>query len=202
VVDDASHDDSAARAARHPGVRVLAGGGGTVPGGPAAARNVALAATSGRFVAPLDADDRWPAGRLVRLLGYLDSHPGCGVVVGHQEVVLEAGVGRPTWVDEPADWIPFDARVGLGPQIQPLAMLARRSVFDLVGGFDPDLEVCEDLDWFVRAVEAGVVVDVIDDVVVQRRIHHHNLSHDRDRMNRGALAVLRRKIERGRHRLR
>ena len=81
-----------------------------------------------------------------------------------------------------------------------MSMVARREVFSRVGFFDPGLGVCEDLDWYVRAAEAGVVIDLLDDVVLERRIHERNLSHDQEAMTRGALAVLRRKLERSRRR--
>ena len=196
VVDDGSTDGSGAVAARRAGVSVLR----QDPAGPAAARNLGLCRTTGRFVAFLDADDRWPAGRLHRMLDHLRSPPGTGVVLGRQVPLLEPGVERPDWFDEPAEWIPLPLRTGLAPQVPAMSMVARREVFARVGFFDPGLGVCEDLDWYVRAAEAGVVIDLLDDVVLERRIHERNLSHDQEAMTRGALAVLRRKLERSRRR--
>ena len=111
VVDDGSTDGSGAVAARRAGVSVLR----QDPAGPAAARNLGLCRTTGRFVAFLDADDRWPAGRLHRMLDHLRSRPGTGVVLGRQVPLLETGVERPDWFDEPAEWIPLPLRTGLAP---------------------------------------------------------------------------------------
>ena len=69
VVDDGSHDgtlDVANRfARRHRNVHVLQG---LVNHGPGYARNVAIDASSGNWIALLDADDRWSPDRLQTLI--------------------------------------------------------------------------------------------------------------------------------------
>lgn len=67
VVDDGSTDDTARlvsdAARRDPRIRLLRGAGE----GAGAARNRAIAAARGAWIAPLDADDRFRPGRLARL---------------------------------------------------------------------------------------------------------------------------------------
>ena len=69
VVDDASADGTAAvaaaYAARDRRVRPIRA---RTNGGPARARNLALDACRGEWIAPLDADDRFAPGRLARLI--------------------------------------------------------------------------------------------------------------------------------------
>lgn len=80
VVDDCSTDGTGARAdalaAAHPQVRVL-----SQPrnGGPAAARNAALAVATGEWVAVLDADDTFRPGRLAALID-LGDRTGADIV--------------------------------------------------------------------------------------------------------------------------
>lgn len=87
VSDDASEDDTAAVAARlasqDPRVVVV---GSTVNRGPSAARNRAIAVARGRWVAVLDADDAFAAGRLARLTAFGEVHAADVVLDNLQEV--------------------------------------------------------------------------------------------------------------------
>ncbi len=78
VVDDASLDDTAERVARYAAadlrIRLIRQ---ERNGGPARARNIALRAARGRWIAVLDADDAWAPARLRRLL---DASTGCDLV--------------------------------------------------------------------------------------------------------------------------
>ena len=80
IVDDASTDDTAAIAlafsAQDPRIRVIRL---AENGGAAAARNRALEACSGRFVAYLDADDLWKPEKLQKQVAFmLQNHAACG----------------------------------------------------------------------------------------------------------------------------
>jgi succinoglycan biosynthesis protein ExoU len=73
VVDDGSTDETAARAlACDDGSGRLTVHRLATSGGPAQARNLAIALTDAPWIAPLDADDFLLAGRLARLLDYAD----------------------------------------------------------------------------------------------------------------------------------
>ena len=72
IVEDASGDDTAtvaaALAAADPRIRLLVQ---PVNGGPAPARNRAIAAARGRFIAFLDADDLWLPEKLARQIAFM-----------------------------------------------------------------------------------------------------------------------------------
>jgi teichuronic acid biosynthesis glycosyltransferase TuaG len=72
IVDDCSPDDTCAKvdqqAARDPRVRLIRQ---TRNGGPAAARNLALAQATGRYIAFLDSDDLWMPHKLTRQLAFM-----------------------------------------------------------------------------------------------------------------------------------
>jgi succinoglycan biosynthesis protein ExoU len=63
-----------------------------VSGGPAAARNLAMAMTNAPWICPLDADDFFQAGRLGRLLAYAD---GCDFVADDLLMVTEGAENQP-----------------------------------------------------------------------------------------------------------
>jgi succinoglycan biosynthesis protein ExoO len=84
VVDDASRDQTGAvvaeLAATHPEIKLIAL---ERNGGPAHARNTALAAARGDWVAVLDADDAWKPNRLERLLA-IATETGADFVADNQ----------------------------------------------------------------------------------------------------------------------
>jgi GT2 family glycosyltransferase len=63
-------------------------------------------------------------------------------------------------------------------------MLARKSVFDSVGLFDEELRRFEDTDWFLRARDSGVKMELMPDVLVRRRFHAGNVTRTDHRASR------------------
>jgi glycosyltransferase involved in cell wall biosynthesis len=164
VLDDGSTDSSAEIARSYP-VRYLH----QENAGIAAARNAAIAAANGEIVAFLDADDVWLPGTLAKRVRHLVAHPEVGYVVGKMDVFLETGNERPEWIaskflDEPQNGL-----------LQ--TFVARREVFDRVGGFDTKFAISEDMDWFARAKDGGVRGDMLDDVCARYRLHSESTTH-------------------------
>src|SRR6266571_5872710 len=80
VCDDGSTDRTPEILAGHPELHTIR----QANAGPAAARNAAIAASSGELLAIFDADDLWPPTRLALQAGYLAAHPDVGCVLGRQ----------------------------------------------------------------------------------------------------------------------
>lgn len=57
--------------------------------------------------------------------------------------------------------------------------MARRSLFDQLGGFDTDLRHANKTAWFLRARDRGAVGEEIDEILVRRRLHSENQSQQR-----------------------
>jgi len=155
VVDDGSSD----------GTRdVLRGFGeairwvGQEPSGTAVALNRGVGLARGPFLAFLDADDLWTPRKLELQMAALKADPGLDLVFGQVRQFRdgERGGERPV------------------PGLSKGAMLIRREAFDRVGPFDTSWRVGDFVDWYARATEAGLVSEVLPEVVMLRRIHAGN----------------------------
>lgn len=115
------------------------------------ARNAAMAAASGDFIAFLDDDDVWLPGHIESHLAHLDSHPDHDAVFG-QAIYTDhelKPISAP-WPTNPGSGDDLLRRLlsGLFPQIG--TVVARRSVIDSIGYFDTELIGGQDLDWQLR----------------------------------------------------
>lgn len=169
LVDEGSEDDSAAVAealvAAAPSVRSL-----PQPHlGLAAARNRGVSLARGRFLLHLDSDDILIPGSLAVLMNALSADPDADLVTG-----LSLAFVSPEIPPEQA------ARYDLpkGPQLGglPGTSIVRAAFAERVGPQDVSLAHSSDLDWMIRAKEAGAKVLVLPDVVLRRRIHGRNFS--------------------------
>lgn len=162
VVDDGSTDSSASIASAF-GARVL-----SQPNrGPSAARNLGLRACSGGLIAPLDADDLWQPEFLEVLSAYLGTTAEAEIAHCRHIHFLTPGMERPSWCDQELLDEP-SAGVLMG------SWIARRSVFERVGLFDESFRLSEDIDWLVRASDAGVAMILVPDLLFLRRVHGSN----------------------------
>jgi glycosyltransferase involved in cell wall biosynthesis len=175
VVDDGSTDATArivsAIAAADPRLRLIR----QRNRGVAAARNLALRASSGEFVAPMDADDLWAPAKLERMVGRL------------QQAGQQAGFAYCWWAVIDAGGNVLDRSPHWREEGRVLARLAevnfagsasvpvfRRACLLQLGGYDTRLrdlaaQGCEDWDLLLRIAEHHGVVCVPEVLVAYRR---------------------------------
>jgi glycosyltransferase involved in cell wall biosynthesis len=170
VVDDASTDDTAAKA-RAAGARVLALAAGTNTGNPALARNRGAAHSSGDPIVFLDADCTPQPQWLDRLLR---AHAAGADVVGGS---LDMPPGLPAMArcDYYCGWYHVHSRRKAGdvPNHPPGNLSVRRDVFTRSGGFTEQQPIAyahEELAWQAEVRRAGGRI-VFEPTAI---VHHSN----------------------------
>ena len=191
LVDGQSSDRTAEIAQSYSGMRYV-----LQPDlGIANARNQAIRLATGDFVAFLDADDIWTPDKLEVQLGFMLANPKLQYSTTLLRLFYEPGTpARHGFRDE-----------GFADGIEgrfPGTMLARRSVFEQVGPFDPAFSVAFEVDWFARAQDAGVPAGLVEQVLLHKRIHADNNAARRGTFRREWFDVMRRSLARKRLQIR
>ena len=160
VVDDGSTDQTADVVRAFPRVQLVQ----QTHAGAGPARNRGVAACHEPVLAFLDADDIWQRDKLEHQLACLAT-PDVGAVFGLVENFVS-----PDRADELAH---LDREPRSQPGLCPSALLVRRETFDRVGPFAAG-ELADWVDWYLRLVDVGTTIEMVDRVVARRRIHGAN----------------------------
>jgi glycosyltransferase involved in cell wall biosynthesis len=194
VVDDGSSDGTAAIAAGFGArVRVLK----QARRGVSAARNAAIDAGDGEFIAFLDADDRWHPEKISRQLALLRDHPDCGVVHTAVAYIDESGhaIERP-FGPAPAVIAHGDCLGDLLARntITTSTVLVQRAILGH-DRFSPDLQTGEDWEvWLCLARRTRF--GYLDERLTEYRVHGNNTTRSLDLALAGRLAVAERMLAR------
>jgi Predicted glycosyltransferases len=163
VLDGQSADRTVEIAASFPKVKVVPQQGNSI----ARAYNQGIALVSTDLVAFNSHDDIWEKRKLELQLQLLADKP---------ELQMVAGLAR-HFLDAECKNVPSGFRKELlEPHVAfvPESLLARKTVFDVVGPFDDQLETAEDVDWFCRARDLKIPSGVVSEVILRKRIHSSN----------------------------
>lgn len=194
VCDDGSTDDLAGALEPYRGQLTLLH---KEHGGVAGARNVAMRAATGDFVAVLDADNRFLPGYLAALTELAVARPDLDILTTDAFLELD-GQAYCRWYRGKARFITDDQRRGIIHQHFVYANAAyRREALLAVGGYDEFYDPTpyhgvEDTDLLVRMILAGSAAGLVDEPLAVYRIRKESLSSSRARSARGAVVVLER----------
>lgn len=196
VVDDGSTDDT-------PGV--LASYGERIRAirqpnqGAAAARNTALKASRGEYIAFLDADDLWAPHKLSIQVGHLQAHPQVDLVYSDWKVVessaaaAEASAAMASAsshvVDEAASGWLYNTLL-MDCVLHTTTVVMRRKLLDSVGYFDPELRRGQDYDYWLRASRV-TRIDKLREALSIYRLHETNSTSQPVRTNYSGVIVQR-----------
>lgn len=199
VVDDGSGDGTAeavrAMAGRMNGVRLRLFRQQNQGAG--AARNRALAAATGTWLAFLDADDEWMPDKLEQSLAQTD--PARHDMSAHNVLILDGDRSHvvdclPHWQADPAD--PFRT-LFLRGFISSSTVLLRRQVALRAGGFDPTLRSAQDYElWLAVLGLIGGRFLVFPQALLRYYVAPQGITSHIDRKIACSLAILRRHVGR------
>jgi len=187
VIDDGSTDNTA---------EVVKGFSGNIfyhyqiNAGIATARNKGLELAGGEWIGFIDADDVWLDNKLNLQAGILSQNPDIEMVIGFL---------LPLPFENRNDVTEKQIKTGkIALALQLGSTLIRKSVFDQIGGFDTELKLAEDSDWFFRVMEAGIKVYVMNETVQLYRQHEHNITKDKTNCNSFMLKAFKKSLDRRR----
>jgi glycosyltransferase involved in cell wall biosynthesis len=189
VVDGNSTDGTAALARARSDVRVLTQHGAGI----AAAYNTGIGAARGEYLAFLSHDDLWVPEKLALQVDVLRTQPQVQYTVGMLRYFLEPGC-------EPPRGMRRDLLQGIYVGRVMETLVARRTLFEEVGGFDSALRIANDVDWFARVQDLGVPGVVLRELLLHKRVHEANTSANETVNTAELLTVLGRSIVRRRQR--
>lgn len=203
IVDDGSTDATGAIAdrlvAERDGWQVIHQANKGLPG----ARNVGIAAATGRWIALLDADDLLLPGHLARLRSLLEARRDTGLAFTDAWVYDEtrrrfergSANGRDRPRPLPADTWAFFRALMWGNFVFGLAAFPR-DLANAVGGYTEDLRGGEDWEFWLRIVASGAPVAGVDDRTAIYRVSAGQMSGDKAFMHNSAFRVWESTLER------
>ncbi len=136
-------------------------------GGLAGARNAGIEAATGRFILPLDADNRLLPGYVQQGSAVLEKSPATGVVYAGRRVFG----GRNHLVYPPSPRFPemcYCNRVDA-------CALFRREVWNDCGGYDTSLDALEDWEFWMHALIKGWKFHHLRDVLFEYRVRPNSM---------------------------
>ncbi|HEX5044646.1 MAG TPA: glycosyltransferase [Candidatus Polarisedimenticolaceae bacterium] len=166
--------------------------------GPSAARNAGIAASTGEFVAFLDADDTWEREKTRAQLAYLERHPACGLVFCDAYLMDEAGHHLAPLLGPRTGEVPTGSclrELFQGNFVLIPGVMVRRSVLERTGGFDERLRNAEDYDLWLRVAEIAEIGLVPEPLAAWRK-RAGQASGQRDAMLRGEARALEKALAR------
>ena len=169
VVDDGSTDNTKEILDKYKGIRCIY----LEHVGIAGARNTAVKAAKGKWIAFLDSDDLWKEDKLLKQVDYLHLHPDCRIVYTkfcNFNEISENELGerkkRLLQTDDVSWYLP--------------SALVDARLFDEVGMFDKKWESNDDTEWNFRLKFYKVNMNhCINEVLYLHRLHGSNISNVR-----------------------
>ena len=158
-------------------------------GGISSARNRALRASTGAFLAILDSDDLWDPRYLASQLALFEQHPDVDIVTGNGWFLGGVRHGAPARPFPDARPQPTLANILADDEAIFIMSIMRRRVYETIGEFNERLRTNEDYEFWLRAAAAGFRFLRNDEPLGHYRRRGDSLSANDLRMLTGILVV-------------
>jgi glycosyltransferase involved in cell wall biosynthesis len=185
VVDGQSSDRTAEIAGSYPGVRFIV----QQKPGTAEAYNLGIQTASGEFVAFLSHDDMWTSDKLTTQVTYMMQNPELQYTISRTEFFLEEGCSVPARFKVnllQGDYVLYGMET----------LVARKQLFEEIGGLNPEFRIANDTEWFKRAMDLKVKMSIIQKVLLRKRIHESITTIYSSELTRDLLNIARRSLSR------
>lgn len=136
--------------------------------GLAGSLNFGLSQAKGLFIARCDSDDICLPDRIASQANYLQEHPDIGILGGAMEIIDEDGTHL-GYRSYPLEHSSICSAMMLINALAHPTVMFRREVPKLYGGYDPSFRYSEDLELWLRWLNAGVRFANLPQVVLKYR---------------------------------
>ena len=192
VCDDGSTDDLAGALRRYgDAIKVVR----QENRGLSAARNRAVAETTGEFVAVLDADDVFLPPYLERMAAAASERPDLDIVACNAYLEVDGRVVGEYYPDVAAFVVDDQRRGALHNHFIFGLATFRRERLLAVGGWDESMRLVEDTDCFIRLILDGARAGLVDEPLARYRLREGSLASDRSATMAAQVTMLEKFVE-------
>ncbi len=161
--------------------------------GPAATRNLGITNARSDFLAFLDADDLWQPQKIELQMDRFKTLPELDISICHTKLIWSNDLQQ-----EEINYRDHPRNLSV-PGYTSGAMLVQRKVFVTVGLFNPRYWFGDATEWFLRAREKNLVIELLPDVLTFHRMHETNLTRRRNDASREEfLTIIKESLDRRR----
>lgn len=130
--------------------------------------NLAISHARGQLIARFDSDDICLPNRLELQVDFLQLHPDVSVLGGAMDIISTEGrlIARRCYPQLSSE---INSAMQLTNAIAHPTVMFRKEVIDLYGSYNPSYLYCEDLDLWLRWMNAGLLFRNLPQVLVQYR---------------------------------
>src|SRR5437667_7527562 len=184
VLDDRSTDEteSITRPFATDGVRFIAN---RSPLGIAGSRNAGIQLAGGQLLAFASHDDIWVPHKLRKQAERFAARRELDYCIALVRPFLDRRIAAP-----PPGFRPELVGADV-PGYLPETLVARPRAFERAGNFDTSFPQGDDTEWFARARQFGLAMEMVDEVLVHKRLHGNSTTYSTARARQWRHGILR-----------